>query len=66
MLPCNSAAAYILMGFMVVHIATVGSLVDNPVDDISVLLHVDQLEPAAIESGANMHNLIRFEDSDVD
>ena len=54
------------MGFMVVHIATVGSLVDNPVDDISISLHVDQLKPAAIRSGANMHNLIRFEDSDVD
>ena len=54
------------MGFMVVHIATVGSLVDNPVNDISISLHVDQLKPAAIKSGANMHNLTRFEDSGVD
>ena len=46
--------------------ATVGSLDHNPVDDISISLHADQLEPAAIRSGANMHNLIRFEDSDVD
>ena len=66
MLPCNSVATYILMGFVVVHIATVGSLVDNPVGDISVSLHADQLEPAVIRSGASMHNLIRFEDSDVD
>ena len=66
MLPYSSVATYILMGFVVVHIATVGSLVDNPVDDISISLHVDQLKPAAIRSGANMHNLIRFEDSDVD
>ena len=46
--------------------ATVGSLDHNPVDDISISLHADQLEPAAIRSGANMRNLIRFEDSDVD
>ena len=66
MLPYNSVAAYILMGFVAERIATVGSLVDNLVDDISVSHHVDQLEPAVIRSGANMHNLVRFEDSDVD
>ena len=65
MLPCNSVAAYIPMGFVVVRIATVGSLADNLVDDISVSHRADQLEPAVIRSGANMHNLIRFEDSDV-
>ena len=55
------------MEFVVVHIAiTVGSLVDNPTDDISVSHHANQLKPAVIRSGASMHNLIRFEDSDVD
>ena len=67
MLPCNSVAACILMEFVVVHIAiTVGSLVDNPTGDISVSHHANQLKPAVIRSGASMHNLIRFEDSDVD
>ena len=66
MLPYNSVAAYILMGFVAERIATVGSLVDNLVDDISVSHHADQLELAVIRSGASMHNLIRFEDSDVD
>ena len=65
MLPCNSVAAYIPMGFVVERIAIVGSLVDNLVDDISVSHRADQLEPAVIRSGVNMHNLIHFEDSDV-
>ena len=66
MLPYSSVATYILMEFVVVHTATVGGLVDNLVDDISVSHHADQLELAVIRSGASMHNLIRFEDSDVD
>ena len=55
------------MELVVVHIAiTVGSLVDNPTGDISVSHHANQLKPAVIRSGASMHNLIRFGDSDVD